>query len=159
MTSFFQPIVMKFGMWVYNDCENTYIYISKKLKCWHKRDCACMNDVNHDWWHHVFNQLLWNLECEYITIVQIYILVKKLKCLHKRDCACMNDVNHNWWHHVFNQLLWNLECEYIMIVKIYIIVKNSNVCTNMIVHARMMSIMTDDIMLSTNCYEILNVSI
>ena len=60
---------------------------------------------------------------------------------------------------VFNQLLWNLECEYIMIVKIYILVKNSNVCTNVIVHAWMMSIMTDDIMFSTNCYEIWNVSI
>ena len=29
-----------------NDCAS--IYISKKLKCLHKRDCACMNDVNHD---------------------------------------------------------------------------------------------------------------
>ena len=100
MTSCFQPIVMKFGMWVYNDCEN--IYISKKLKCLHKRDCAGMNDVNHDWWHYVFNQSLWNLKSEYIMIVQIYILVKK-----------------------------------------------SNVCTNVIVHAWMMSIMTDDNMFST----------
>ena len=39
-------IVTKFGMGLNNDCAS--IYISKKTKCLHKRDFACMNDVNHD---------------------------------------------------------------------------------------------------------------
>jgi len=67
MTSCFQPIVMTFRMWLYNDCTNKYI--SKKLKCLHKRDCAYMNDADHDWRHLAFNQLLRNLECDYIVIV------------------------------------------------------------------------------------------
>ena len=159
MTSYFQPIVMKFGMWVYNDCVN--ICISKKNQMF-AQIWLCMHEWCQSWLMTICFQPIvikfgmW----VYNDCANIYIYIsKKLKCLHKRDCVCMNDVNHDWWHHVFNQLLWNLECEYIMKVKIYILVKNSNVCTNVIVHAWMMSIMTDDIMFSTNCYEIWNVSI
>ena len=42
MTSCFQPMAMKFGMWVYNDCAN--IFISKKTQKF-AQTWLCM----HDW--------------------------------------------------------------------------------------------------------------
>ena len=92
MTSCFQPIFMKFGMLIYNDCANIYILIKNSNSC---TNMICMTDVNHDWWN-VFNQLLWNLECEYIMIVQIFILVTKSN-------VCTNVIVHAWMMSIMNE--------------------------------------------------------